>query len=42
MRRAWSLDLAFGDGTFHRARVAGGVIDRKLPAESFGYSAPSA
>ncbi len=42
MRRAWSLDLAFGDGAFHRARVADGVIDGTLPAESFGYSAPSA
>lgn len=42
MRRAWSLDLAFGDGAFHRARLAAGAIDGALPAESFGYSAPAA
>jgi len=42
LRRAWSLDLAFGDGAFHRARVSDGVIDGALPAENFGYSAPSA
>ncbi len=40
MKRAWSLDLAFGDAVFHRARLAAGVIDRSLPAESFGYSHP--
>jgi alkylation response protein AidB-like acyl-CoA dehydrogenase len=42
MRRAWSLDLAWGDGAWHRARVADAVIDGALPAESFGYSAPGA
>jgi alkylation response protein AidB-like acyl-CoA dehydrogenase len=40
MRRAWSLDLAWGDGAWHRGRVADAVIDGALPAESFGYSAP--
>ena len=42
MRRAWSLDLAWGDGAWHRARLASGVIDGALPAESFGYRAPRA
>jgi len=42
MRRAWSLDLAWGDGAWHRARLASGVIDAALPAQSFGYSAPRA
>jgi len=38
MKRAWSLDLAFGSGAWHRARVAKAVIDGELPAETFGYS----
>jgi len=42
MRRAWSLDLAWGDRAWHRARVADAVIDGTLPAETFGYSAPGA
>ncbi len=42
MKRAWSLDLAFGTGAWHRERVAGAVVDSALPAESFGYSAPTA
>jgi alkylation response protein AidB-like acyl-CoA dehydrogenase len=42
MRRAWSLDLAWGVGAWHRARVADAVIDGTLPAETFGYSAPGA
>ena len=42
MRRAWSLDLAWGDGAWHRARVADAVIDGTLSAETFGYSAPGA
>jgi alkylation response protein AidB-like acyl-CoA dehydrogenase len=42
MRRAWSLELAWGDGAWHRARVGRGVIDRALPAATFGYSAPGA
>ena len=41
MKRAWSLDLSFGSGAWHRARVADAVIDRALPAESFGYAAPA-
>ena len=41
MKRAWPLDLAWGDSVFHRARLCAGVIDRTLPAESFGYSHPS-
>jgi alkylation response protein AidB-like acyl-CoA dehydrogenase len=40
MKRAWSLDLAFGDSVFHRGRLSAGVIDRSIPAESFGYSPP--
>jgi alkylation response protein AidB-like acyl-CoA dehydrogenase len=40
MKRAWSLDLAFGDSVFHRARLCSGVIDGAIPAESFGYSPP--
>ena len=40
MKRAWSLDLAFGDSVFHRNRLCAGVIDRTIPAESFGYSPP--
>ena len=42
MRRAWSLDSAWGDANFHRARIADAVIDRELPAESFGYTSPNA
>ncbi|MEE2674325.1 MAG: acyl-CoA dehydrogenase family protein [Myxococcota bacterium] len=38
MKRAWSLDLAFGDSVFHRNRLCAGVIDRTIPAASFGYS----
>jgi len=41
MRRAWSLDLAWGDNAWHRARVADAVIDGALPAATFGYSAPT-
>ncbi len=40
LKRAWSLDLAFGDSVLHRARLSAGVIDRTIPAESFGYSPP--
>jgi alkylation response protein AidB-like acyl-CoA dehydrogenase len=42
MKRAWSLDLAYGTGAWHRARVADAVLDGALPAESFGYSPPGA
>jgi alkylation response protein AidB-like acyl-CoA dehydrogenase len=41
MRRAWSLALEWGDGAWHRARLADAVIDGAHPAESFGYSAPA-
>jgi alkylation response protein AidB-like acyl-CoA dehydrogenase len=40
MKRAWSLELAFGDSVFHRTRLCAGLIDGALPAESFGYSPP--
>ena len=42
MRRAWSLDLAWGDRAFHRARLSEAVIDGKTAAEPFGYSGPLA
>jgi len=42
MRRAWTLDRAWGNQAFHRARVADAVIDGARPAEPFGYSAPGA
>lgn len=42
MRRAWTLERAWGNGAFHRARVADAVIDGARPAEPFGYSAPGA
>ncbi len=38
MKRAWSLDLAYGDPVFHRRRLCAAVIDGALPAQSFGYS----
>jgi alkylation response protein AidB-like acyl-CoA dehydrogenase len=41
MRRAWSLQLAWGDGAWHRDRVGRAVIDGEMPAETFGYSAPA-
>jgi len=42
MKRAWALDVAWGTGAWHRARVAAAVLDGAAPAASFGYSAPSA
>ncbi len=42
MKRAWSLDLAWGDSVLHRQRLCAGVIDGELPAESFGYAPPGA
>lgn len=39
MKRVWSLDLAWGSATWHRARVADAVIDGTLPARSFGFEA---
>jgi len=37
MKRAWSLDLAYGDSVFHRGRLCAGVIDQTIPASAFGY-----
>ncbi|MBW2316116.1 MAG: acyl-CoA/acyl-ACP dehydrogenase [Deltaproteobacteria bacterium] len=37
MKRAWSLDLAYGDSVFHRGRLCAGVIDQTIPAFAFGY-----
>ena len=37
MKRAWSLEAAFGNSVFHNQRLASGVIDRTIPAPSFGY-----
>ncbi len=42
MRRAWSLDTAWGNSAFHRARVSAAVIDGASPAIPFGYEAPAA
>jgi alkylation response protein AidB-like acyl-CoA dehydrogenase len=42
MRRAWSLQLAWGDAAWHRARLATSVIDRQPRAETFGYESPRA
>jgi len=39
MKRAWSLDLAWGSAAWHRARVADAVLDKTTPAESFGFEA---
>jgi alkylation response protein AidB-like acyl-CoA dehydrogenase len=40
MRRAWSLEAAWGSGAWHRARVAEILLDGDAPAGTFGYSAP--
>jgi len=37
MKRAWSLDLAFGSGAWHRARLAGALLDGAHPVRPFGY-----
>jgi len=37
MKRAWTLDLSFGTGAWHRARVGDALFDDRLPAASFGY-----
>jgi alkylation response protein AidB-like acyl-CoA dehydrogenase len=42
MRRAWSLELAWGGEAWHTGRVADAVVDRRAPAETFGYTAPGA
>ena len=38
MRRAWTLDLAWGSTAWHRARLQEALFDGGLPAESFGFS----
>jgi len=38
MRRAWSLDLAWGSRPFHRERVAKVVIDEAVPTAALGES----
>ena len=38
MRRAWTLDLAWGETAWHRERVADALFDDALPAESFGFT----
>ena len=38
MRRAWTLDLAWGETTWHRARLADALFDGASPTESFGFS----
>lgn len=40
MRRAWSLESAWGGAAWHRARVAHAILDEDSPAPTFGYSAP--
>lgn len=37
MKRAWSLDLAWGSASWHRSRIGDAVIDGALPARSFGF-----
>ena len=39
MKRAWSLDLAWGSSAWHRKRIADAVIDNTFPAQSFGFAA---
>lgn len=42
MRRAWTLDLAWGETAWHRERVAGALFEDEFPAESFGFTPQSA
>ncbi len=42
MRRAWTLDLAWGETAWHRERLAGALFEDRLPAESFGFTPLSA
>ncbi len=42
MKRAWALDLTWGTGAWHRARVAAAVLDNVAAASTFGYTPPSA
>lgn len=41
MRRAWTLDLAWGETAWHRERVAQALFEDTLPAESFGFTPPA-
>jgi len=38
MRRAWTLDLAWGETAWHRERLASALFEGTLPSESFGFS----
>ena len=40
MRRAWSLEAAWGNGAWHRSRVAEAILDSDAVAGTFGYSSP--
>jgi alkylation response protein AidB-like acyl-CoA dehydrogenase len=42
MKRAWSLDLAWGSAAYHRARVADLILDGDAPAPSFGFAGRNA
>jgi len=37
MKRAWALELAWGSGAWHRARLGAALFDGAAPARSFGY-----
>jgi hypothetical protein len=39
MKRAWSLELAWGSSAWHRERIARVLLDGEDPAPSFGFSA---
>jgi len=38
MRRAWTLDLAWGETAWHRARLASALFEDDLPSEQFGFT----
>jgi alkylation response protein AidB-like acyl-CoA dehydrogenase len=42
MRRAWTLDLAWGETAWHRRRLAAALFEDSTPIESFGFSPRSA
>jgi len=39
MKRAWALDLAWGSGAWHRARLGAALLEGATPVHSFGYQA---
>ena len=41
MRRAWTLDLAWGETAWHRARLSSALFEDTLPAVNFGYTPAS-